>query len=97
MNTAEGELFSDALMQEIKSRFHFVDHDMDGRERLFFDNAGGSFRLKAALEAFARVDALPDCPERIHERARYLQDVQARGEEDIRRISMREVAVSIRL
>lgn len=27
---------------------------------------------------------MPDCPERIHERARYLQDVQARGESDIR-------------
>ncbi|AXF00763.1 aminotransferase class V-fold PLP-dependent enzyme [Paraburkholderia hospita] len=86
MSSNQGQFFPESLMKEIKSRFHFVDHDMDGRERLFFDNAGGSFRLKAALEAFASVDALPDCPERIHERARYLQDVQACGEEDIRRI-----------
>ena len=86
MSSNQGQFFPESLMQEIKSRFHFVDHDMDGRERLFFDNAGGSFRLKAALEAFASVDALPDCPERIHERARYLQDVQARGEEDIDRL-----------
>jgi selenocysteine lyase/cysteine desulfurase len=86
MNTAEGELFSDALMKEVKSRFHYVDHDMNGRERLFFDNAGGSFRLKAAVDQFARIDALPDCPERIHELAVFLQDVQARGTEDVRTI-----------
>jgi len=86
MNIAEGELFSDALMKEVKSRFHYVDHDMNGRERLFFDNAGGSFRLKAAVDQFARIDALPDCPERIHELAVFLQDVQARGAEDLRTI-----------
>ena len=86
MNTAEGELFSDALMKEVKSRFHYVDHDMNGRERLFFDNAGGSFRLKAAVDQFARIDALPDCPERIHEFAIFLQQVQARGTEDLRTI-----------
>ncbi|KXU92975.1 aminotransferase [Caballeronia megalochromosomata] len=86
MSSSKGQLFSPSLMEQIKSRFHYVDQDVDGRSRLFFDNAGGSFRLKAALEAFARIDALPDCPERIHERALYLQDIQTRGEEDIRRI-----------
>lgn len=86
MHTESGELFSDALMQEIKSRFHYVDHDMNGRERLYFDNAGGSYRLKSAVEQFARIDALPDNPERIHELARFLQDVQARGTEDFRTI-----------
>lgn len=85
-NTDKGQLFSGALLQEIKSRFHYVDHDMNGRERLFFDNAGGSFRLKAAVDALARIDALPDCPERIHALALYLQEVQARGTEDVRTI-----------
>lgn len=86
MSSSQGEFFPESLMQEINARFHHVDHDMDGRERLFFDNAGGSFRLKAAVDAYARVDALPDCPERIHKRARHLQDIQARGEADIRTI-----------
>ncbi len=84
MSSNPGHLFSDSLMAQVKQRFHHVDHDVDGSTRLFFDNAGGSFRLKAASEAFARIDALPDCPERIHARALYLQDVQARGEADIR-------------
>ena len=48
-----GQLFSDALMREVKARFLQVDHDHHGRERLYFDNAGGSFRLKAAAERFA--------------------------------------------
>ncbi|WP_176315232.1 aminotransferase class V-fold PLP-dependent enzyme [Burkholderia vietnamiensis] len=86
MSSNRGQLFSASMMEAIKQRFHYVDRDIDNRERLFFDNAGGSFRLKSALEAFARIDALPDCPERIHERALFLQDIQARGEDDVRRI-----------
>ncbi|MBR7958248.1 aminotransferase class V-fold PLP-dependent enzyme [Burkholderia cenocepacia] len=86
MSSSHGALFPDALMQQIKSRFHHVDRDVDDRERLFFDNAGGSFRLKAAVDAYARVDALPDCPERIHARALDLQAIQSRGEDDVRTI-----------
>ncbi|MBY4769535.1 aminotransferase class V-fold PLP-dependent enzyme [Burkholderia ambifaria] len=86
MSSTRGALFPDALMQQVKARFHHVDHDLDGRARLFFDNAGGSFRLKAAVDAYARIDALPDCPERIHERALDLQSSQSRGEDDVRTI-----------
>jgi cysteine desulfurase / selenocysteine lyase len=86
MSTDKGILFSDTLMRDIKNRFHYVDHDIQGRERLFFDNAGGSFRLKAATEAFARIDALPDCPERIHELSIFLQKTQAEGSADFRTI-----------
>src|ERR1700678_2656079 len=86
MSTSQGEFFPESLQRDINARFHHVDRDIDGRERLFFDNAGGSLRLKAAVDAFARIDAVPDCPERTQERARYLQDIQARGEADIRAI-----------
>lgn len=84
MNYPKGELFSDSLQRQIKDRFSYVDHDPKGRARLFFENAGGSLRLKAAVEAVARIDALPDCPERIHEMAVYLQEVQAAGTADVR-------------
>lgn len=86
MNPSQGILFPEALTQEIKDRFHYVDHDMNGRERLFFDNAGGSFRLKSAVERFAQIDALPDCPERIHELSLFLQKIQADGTADLRTI-----------
>ena len=49
----------------------------------FFDNAGGSFRLKSSTEAFARINALPNCPERIHTLTLFLQKVQAAGTHDI--------------
>ena len=81
-----GLAFSDALMREVKSRFLQVDHDHHGRERLYFDNAGGSFRLKAAAERFAQVDAIPDNTERIHATAVELQQIQARGCADLRTI-----------
>jgi len=82
----QGLAFSDALMREVQQRFIGVQHDHHGRERLYFDNAGGSFRLKAAVERFAQVDAIPDNAERIHATAVELQDIQARGSEDLRTI-----------
>jgi len=81
-----GKLFSPSLMRAVKDRFLHVDHDAAGRERLYFDNAGGAFRLKAAIDCFARVDAIPDNTERHHAAAVELQDVQARGAADLRTI-----------
>ena len=79
-----GSAFAAGLSSEIKARFHHVDHDFMGRERLYFENAGGSLRLKAALEAVVRVDAVPDSAERIHEVAAWLKQVQVRGLADVR-------------
>ena len=85
-NHPRGLAFSDALMREVKARFLLVDRDHHGRERLYFDNAGGSFRLKAAAERFAQVDAIPDNAERIHATAVELQQIQAKAGEDLRTI-----------
>lgn len=83
---SNGELFSNTLMKEIKEHFHYVDHDPDIGNRLFFDNAGGSFRLKKAEEVYARIDAIPDCPERNHKMALHLQKIQADGIDDVKTI-----------
>lgn len=85
-NHPRGLAFSDALMREVKARFLLVDRDHHGRERLYFDNAGGSFRLKAAAERFAQVDAIPDNAERIHATAVELQQIQAKAADDLRTI-----------
>lgn len=82
----QGLVLPDALMREVQQRFLGLDRDHHGRERLYFDNAGGSFRLKAAVERFAEVDAIPDNAERIHATAVELQDIQARGSDDLRTI-----------
>ncbi|CAB3744505.1 aminotransferase class V-fold PLP-dependent enzyme [Paraburkholderia rhynchosiae] len=86
MQSETGQHFDEALMTEVKSKFLYVDEDLHGKSRLYFDNAGGSFRLKAAIEAFTQIDAIPDNPERIHELAVLLQEVQRRGTEDARAI-----------
>ncbi len=85
-NDNAGQLFSKELMAEIRSRFLNITHDPreEVGERLFFDNAGGSFRLKKALEVFSDMDALPDCPERVHNAALYMKEVMAKGVEDMR-------------
>lgn len=76
--------FTPELMKEVKDRFLYVDEDKFSGRRLYFDNAGGSFRLKSVEESFREIDSIPDCPERKHKMALYLQEVQRKGEEDIR-------------
>lgn len=78
-------LFTEALLGGVRRKFLHVDEDSlrPGR-RIYFDNAGGSFRLRRALEAFYAMDSLPNCPERLHETAQYMNDVIAQAEEDIR-------------
>lgn len=83
-DVTNGVFFSDELLKEIKDSFFYVDNDPTIGRRLFFDNAGGSFRLKKAVEQFAKIDAIPDCPERIHKMALYLQKIQDNGTDDVK-------------
>ncbi len=76
-------MFQQAELAAIRGKFHFVDHDPEGRRRLFFDNAGGSLRLKAAEAAFARADAVPDCSEHSNRVARQLDELERRGRQDL--------------
>lgn len=84
MSSIQDQFFPERLTSEIKSRFHFVDQDHTGQQRLYFDNAGGAFRLKSVLERIAQLDATPDNTERVHATARYLQSVQEAGTADFR-------------
>ena len=81
--TSEKILFGAALQAEIKDRFYFVNEDYLGRKRQFFENSGGSLRLKAAVEAKARLEQIPDCPERVHDTSMMLKQVKADGIRDI--------------
>src|SRR3546814_4208704 len=66
MSSSQGQFLSADLMLEVKHRFHQVDHDHTGKKRLYFDNAGGAFRLKSVLERVSALDAIPDNIERVH-------------------------------
>ena len=82
----EKSYFSDALIREIKDKFYYVDTDPQGRRRLFFENSGGSLRLRAAVEAKAEYEKIPDCPERYHDISMQLRAVKEKGIRDIMQI-----------
>lgn len=52
----------------------------------FFDNAGGSLRLKAAEEEFHRIDSIPDASEHSNAVAKELAKIEEEGREAIHRI-----------
>lgn len=82
----EGVFFNPKLQKEIKEKFYFVDEDPDKGKRLFFENSGGSLRLKKSVEVRALYDSYPDCPERCNDRAKFLKAVQLQGIKDVMEI-----------
>ena len=75
--------FSEEELLEIRSKFYDVERDFEGRDRLFFDNAGGSLRLRAAEEIFHRLDQIPDCSEHSNRVAKYLDAFEQQGRRDL--------------
>lgn len=51
-----GLAFSDEMIKEVKDKFYYVDEDPIFGKRLFFDNAGGAFRLKSAVEIQGKLE-----------------------------------------
>lgn len=79
----QGLLFSPELQQQVRDRFANVDADSFGK-RVFFENSGGSLRLKSCLQACLDVDSHPDCPGR-HQKQADLQDAAVKnGYRDLR-------------
>lgn len=74
------------FLKEIQDKFYYVHEDYLGRKRQFFENSGGSLRLKAAVEEKARLEKIPDCPERIHDTSMMLKQVKADGMRDIMQV-----------
>ncbi|BDH63026.1 hypothetical protein MTP04_31560 [Lysinibacillus sp. PLM2] len=85
-NQNTGALFHADLQKEIKEKFYYVDQDHLGRKRLFFENSGGSLRLKSAVEAKEQFEKIPDCPDRNHDTSKMLQKVKEEGIRDILQI-----------
>ena len=80
MDESKGILFDDALVAELKDCFYMPESDPEYGERLFFDNSGGSLRLKKAVEIKAQLEQFPDCPERDHPRGLDLREYVQNGE-----------------
>ena len=80
------KMFTADELNKIRDKFYYVDCDIKKRHRLFFDNAGGSLRLKAAEEAFKRVSEIPDASEHSNELA-----LELLAEEDKTRSDIKEI------
>ena len=83
MDSVNNPLFGTVCQNALKEKFYYADFDHTGAERLFFDNSGGSLRLKATVEAKARIEQLPDCPERSHAQAQKLNAMVLEGTREI--------------
>lgn len=83
MDETKGILFDESFQKELKGRFCYPDGDPKYGERLFFDNSGGSLRLRSCVEAKAELEMFPDCPERIHARGVGLKELAKEGAREI--------------
>lgn len=83
MDDTKGILFDKSFQNRMKNQFYYVDYDPTGVCRLFFENSGGSLRLKDAVEAKARIEQYPDCPERFHQQALEMNRLVQEGTRDI--------------
>ena len=79
MNEKNGVLFSDEYQKSLKEQFCYADADPEHGSRLFFENSGGSLRLKKAVEAKASIEQFPDCPERVRGRGYELSHYVSEG------------------
>lgn len=76
--------FDSALLTEIRDRFHHADVCPIQGPRAFFENAGGSLTLKAAVERTAELMAFPDNQGRTNVASKYLVEVIAQGRADMK-------------
>lgn len=81
--------FNDNLLNDIRRKFHQVEEDYSGRKRIFFENSGGSLRLKSAVGVKAELEMIAECPERTNDVAVYLQDIKNQGINDLKKVIFR--------
>lgn len=86
MDNKHGILFDKDFQESLKEKFFYADGDPEYGKRLFFENSGGSLRLKRCVEAKEEIERFPDCPERIHERSLNLKALVETGTKEIMEI-----------
>ena len=83
MNTEHGIWFPDEYQKHLKNQFCYADEDPLYGPRLFFENSGGSLRLRKAVEAKTAAEQFPDCPERNYARGLKLAHYVSEGTKEI--------------
>lgn len=76
--------FPDDLLARIRDRFWHTDHcPITDRPRIFFENGGGSLKLKTAVARSAEIAAIPDQDQRDNDASRFLTGLIDRGRADL--------------
>lgn len=83
MANNQGVLFTDEFQKKLKAEFCYADEDPQYGKRLFFENSGGSLRLRRAVEAKSSLEEFPDCPERVRGRGLDLSAYVKNGTQEI--------------
>ena len=76
-------LYSPQLMEEIRSKFHYVDEDPYSGKRIYLEAASGSLRPKSVVEAMAKETCFPDQQGRANPGSAHSMEVTAKGIEDL--------------
>lgn len=82
-NEIKGVFFSDEYQKTLENKFCYADADPADGHRLFFENSGGSLRLRDAVEKKTMLEAFPDCPERNRGRGYGLSYYVSEGTKEI--------------
>jgi selenocysteine lyase/cysteine desulfurase len=76
-------VFSDTLLEEIRSRFTHVESDPFSGKRIYFENAGGTLKLKSIFEVLKLYTALPDNAGRGNDASKEIDRAISKGRSDI--------------
>ena len=76
--------FDSELLAAIRDRFHYADECPIQGPRAFFENAGGSLTLKAAVARTAELMAFPDNQGRSNVASQHLVEIIAQGKADMK-------------
>lgn len=76
-------IFSEKLIEEIRSRFVCVSEDMFSGKRIYFENAGGTLKLKSIFKVLEDFTALPDNAGRRNAASQKVDEAITNGRRDI--------------
>ncbi|WP_331773169.1 aminotransferase class V-fold PLP-dependent enzyme (plasmid) [Embleya sp. NBC_00888] len=79
----DSEPFGPETMQYVRQQFAHLEQDAHGARRLFFENSGGSLRLRQAAKRSMEVSLYPEAPSRPSKVAQALDQVEKQGQADL--------------